>query len=138
MGAWGYGIFENDETMDWTAELVNEKGIEFLQNTITQVLAEEYIELEAASSALGAIEVWAALHGKLSHELKAEFEHNEDLEKWIKEHSRAGIHMKDLAKQAVKRILEESELKELWEESGEYQKWERTIKDLENRIEELK
>lgn len=137
MGAWGYGVFENDEVRDWKADLVDSEGIDFLQESITQVLEEDCIEVDVASIALGAIEVLAALNGRPSDELQAAFEHSEDLENWIKAHSGKGSHMKDIAKQAIKRIMEGSELKELWEETGEYQQWESTIKDLENRIEKL-
>ncbi|XOJ02547.1 DUF4259 domain-containing protein [Paenibacillus polymyxa] len=137
MGAWGYGIFENDDVMDWKADLLDSEGIEFLQESIHKVLEEEYIESDVASIALGAVEILAALHGKPSNEINTLFEYTEDLEDWIKQHSGTGIYMKDIAKQAIKRILEESELKELWDETEEYHKWESTIKELEKRIEEL-
>ncbi|MGO4528575.1 DUF4259 domain-containing protein [Paenibacillus sp. 2TAF8] len=64
MGAWGTGIFENDDVLDWKANLLDSDGIEFIEEMIKEVLEDEYIESDLASNALGAIEILAALQGR--------------------------------------------------------------------------
>ncbi|WP_145410715.1 DUF4259 domain-containing protein [Paenibacillus xylanexedens] len=134
MGAWGTGIFENDDVLDWKADLLDSDDIELIEETIEEVLEEEYIESDLASNALGAIEILAALQGKPGKEILNIQSNTEDLYEWIDAHKGKGKNLISKAKRAIKKIKKDSELQELWEESGEYSSWLNTLNDLESRL----
>ncbi|WP_186381097.1 DUF4259 domain-containing protein [Paenibacillus xylanexedens] len=134
MGAWGTGIFENDDVLDWKADLLDSDDIELIEETIEEVLEEEYIESDLASNALGAIEILAALQGKPGQEILNSQSNTEDLYEWIDAHKGKGKKLISKAKRAIKKIKKDSELQELWEESGEYSSWLNTLNDLESRL----
>ncbi|OPG98904.1 hypothetical protein B2I21_11390 [Chryseobacterium mucoviscidosis] len=134
MGAWGTGIFENDDILDWKLDLFDTYDMELIEETIEEVLEEEYIESDLASNALGAIEILAALQGSPGKEILNKQSDTEDLYDWINTHKGKGKKLISKAKRAVKKIKKDSELKELWEESEEYLIWLNTINDLEKRL----
>lgn len=134
MGAWGTGIFENDDVLDWKADLLDSDDIDLIEETIEEVLEEEYIESDLASNALGAIEVLAALQGKPGQEILNSQNNTEDLYEWIEAHKGKGKNLTSKAKRAIKKIKKDSELQELWEESGDYSSWLNTLNDLESRL----
>ncbi|MBP3965508.1 DUF4259 domain-containing protein [Paenibacillus lignilyticus] len=134
MGAWGTGIFENDDVLDWKAELLDSEGLEMIAETLETVMDEEYIEVDLASNTLGAIEILAALQGKPGEELKRDSGEVEELKEWIEQHQGQGKSLLPLAKKAIKKIKKDSELKELWEESEDHEAWLHVIKDLESRL----
>ncbi|MDQ0170534.1 hypothetical protein J2T19_001976 [Paenibacillus tundrae] len=134
MGAWGTGIFENDDVLDWKADLLDSDDIELIEETIEEVLEEEYIESDLASNALGAIEILAALQGKPGQETLNSQSNTEDLYEWIDAHKGKGKNLISKAKRAIIKIKKDSELQELWEESGEYSNWLNTLNDLESRL----
>ncbi|MDQ8739321.1 DUF4259 domain-containing protein [Paenibacillus sp. LHD-38] len=134
MGAWGTGIFENDDVLDWKAELIESEGLEFINETLETVIDEDYLEVDLASNAVGAIEILAALQGKPGEELKNESSYVEGLKEWIELHKGQGKSLLPVAKKAIKKIKKDSELKELWEESEDYKTWLKIINDLENRL----
>lgn len=134
MGAWGTGIFENDDVLDWKADLLDSDDIELIEETIEEVLEEEYIESDLASNALGAIEILAALQGSPGKEILNNQSTTEDLYDWINTHKGKGKELIAKAKRAVKKIKKDSELKELWDETEKYPIWLNTIDDLENRL----
>lgn len=90
MGAWGTGIFENDDVLDWKADLLDSDGIDLIEETIEEVLEEEYIESDLASNALGAIEILAALQGNPGKEILNNQSSTEDLYDWIDKHKGKG------------------------------------------------
>ncbi|MDK8189265.1 DUF4259 domain-containing protein [Paenibacillus sp. UMB7766-LJ446] len=136
MGAWGTGIFENDDVLDWKLDLFDTDDMELIEETIEEVLEEEYIESDLASNALGAIEILAALQGSPGKEILNKQSDTEDLYDWINTHKGKGKgkELISKAKRAVKKIKKDSELKELWEESEEYLIWLNAINDLEKRL----
>lgn len=134
MGAWGTGIFENDDVLDWKADLLDSDDIDLIEETIEEVLEEEYIESDLASNALGAIEILAALQGKPGKEILNSQSNTEDLYEWIDAHKGKGKNLISKAKRAIKKIKKDSELQELWEESGDYSSWLNTLNDLESRL----
>ena len=91
----------------------------------------EQLEAPEEQIALAAIEIIAALKGKPSDDLP------EELKEWIKNNRDTKIDesMTSQSQNAIARILDNnSEIKELWEESDEYDKWVESVKDLERRI----
>jgi Domain of unknown function (DUF4259) len=130
MGTWGVGTFENDEASDWVYELEKSRDLSVLRSTIDALRdATGYLEAPTCVNALAAAEVVAALVGKPASDLP------ENVTSWVK--SNAKLDAKELrapAVAAIDKILADSELKELWGESGEAENWEATVRDLRGRL----
>ncbi|MBC7902185.1 MAG: DUF4259 domain-containing protein [Gemmatimonadaceae bacterium] len=132
MGAWGIGIFENDDAMDWLGEFSESPSIAGLRNPIDEILNNtDYIEAPDASIALAAAATIAAIKGKPSAAFPDDFEIPE-LE--------IDNGLIDDAIIAMRKISEDpdSELKQLWEESEESMGWHNTIFSLAGNLEKSK
>src|ERR1700754_4805247 len=124
MGAWGHRVFENDDALDFVADL-HESGdaskIPAAINTIIEFKEAEDgygPESTEASYALAAIEYVAAAKGKQSVDFP------EDSEDWLKENSPLETdNIISPGKEAIQKIRTSSELKDLWEETEDYQNW---------------
>lgn len=127
MGAWGLQSFDNDDALDWLAELAESTDISVLKAAL--VLTEDYIESPEACNAFAAAEVVLALLGKPRVELP------EEAQEWVGHHPLDAKPLVPLAIQAVTQILgEDSELKELWEETQDFDAWQRDVQDLLSRL----
>lgn len=130
MGTWGVRNFENDDAMDWVAELVQSGDTSAIERAL-QVVTEDgdkYLEVPEACRALAAAEVVAALNGAGSPDLPGE------VKQWISLHPFGSRDLSQLALRAVKRIKTASELKDLWDESEDATRWYEVINDLEARL----
>jgi len=131
MGAWGTKNFENDDAMDWVAELVQSKDVSVIEEALRFVVErsdDEYVELPEACRALAAAEVVAALNGAGSPDLP------DEVKQWIRQHQVGSQSLSQLALRAVKRVKTASELQELWEESESAAEWHEVINALEARL----
>ncbi|MBH5317776.1 DUF4259 domain-containing protein [Paenibacillus sp. GSMTC-2017] len=129
MGAWGHGNLENDTVLDWVVDLLEAQDLELISEAIEMVHDGKYIDADTASIALGAIDILAAMHNKPGQE-----GYEEDLEEWISQHKGQGTELLLPAKKALGKILIDSELKELWEETDSFDEWVLTINELEGRL----
>ena len=130
MGAWGHGIFDNEDAMDWVNDLVESGDLGPVAAALSSVL-ETDDELEAAdcSAALAAAEVLAAIAGEPSNKLP------DEVGAWLQRNRpQADDALLDYALRAVRKIRSQSELRELWEESGEYREWLAVVSDLKSRL----
>ncbi|WP_248924054.1 DUF4259 domain-containing protein [Paenibacillus hamazuiensis] len=130
MGAWGQGNFENDTVLDWIEELLESEDMDLLTESIETVLEDSYLDADTACIAIGAAEVLAALQNRPGKEIYD----NDELENWINQHKGQGADLIEKVRMALEKILAESELRELWEESEHYQDWVSTIEELKNRV----
>lgn len=129
MGAWGPGSFENDDAMDWLADLVDGGGMDVVESAFHGVADAEYLEAPEASSAVAAAEVVAALAGRPPAELP------DEAAEWVAAHGRPPAdRLMRQARAAVRRVRTDSELKELWEEGEEADAWYACIDDLLRRL----
>jgi hypothetical protein len=140
MGAWGVGTFDNDSALDWMHDLIESNNLNELKKKLKSFnqpsglmrffsSKEEYIDEEQASSGLVAGEAIAALIGKPSDDLP------EELIEWIQNNNfKISIKEIELARKAIKKIKEDSELMELWRESDEFNEWIAKLEDLERRL----
>jgi hypothetical protein len=130
MGAWGYGSFENDDASDWVWELEDAKSLGPVLSAIETIEnGGSYLEAPDCSIALAAAEVVAAIFGNASPDLP------ESLGPIAAELSGTATEtLKSRAGAVVLRIKTESELRELWEDSGALAEWERGIDDLLSRL----
>lgn len=129
MGAFGAGVFDNDDALDWLEELLASSDTGLILRALDDALASDYLEMPEASAALVAAEVLAARNLRASPSLP------EDLRTWTE---RADLvlteQMLARAQTAVSRVATESELAEVWAESGAAEEWQASLVDLRERL----
>ena len=130
MGAWGAGVFENDDAGDWVWELEDDNDMSVLHEALAAAVdtpLDEAVEAADASNALAAAEIVAAARGHHGAELPSE------AREWIGRN--AGLvdaRTVALATAAVERVSINSELTELWEEA-ESDEWSLVVSGLLDR-----
>ena len=132
MGAWSHEPFGNDDANDWAYDLEEIQDLSLVEQALDQVLgAEGYLEAPEGSNAVAAVEVLAKLLGKGTQSDA----YTEKIDEWVKSVSiKPSMELLDKAKRALVRVASEnSELKELWEESESYE-WSASIKALQAAI----
>ncbi|MDP1661101.1 MAG: DUF4259 domain-containing protein [Phycisphaerales bacterium] len=150
MGAWGTGIFENDEAMDWLAgweEAIEGEGtadepgrIAFVIGALAVVVEHKgYLDIDAGECALAAAEAVAAAGGKPGAGLAGGEEQSlKELAAWAKGPGAKILNQPEvraLAVEAIDRSLAgESELTELWAESADADVWRAGVSDLRTRL----
>jgi hypothetical protein len=134
MGTWSVDSFGNDDAADWAYELEEAEDLGPIEAAIEGVLAvgDEYLEAPEAAIALAAAEVLARLCGKPGEKNS----YTEAADKWVARiQVKPPVELIDKAQAAIARILaEDSELKELWQESDEYDAWLASIEGLRARV----
>ena len=139
MGAWSEENFGNDDAGDWVYQLEKSRGTETLLSPIKDIIAsDDYLESPQCCEALAAAEVVAA---SLTGDLSAI---PEELKVWL--NRKPGLFGKkpkiepqhaSIAIQCVQKILVDSELRELWEESEDYAKWQAVQNRLITKLEAI-
>ncbi len=129
MGAWSIEHFDNDAALDWLYDFSMNPSVHALEETFKAVAdTADYIESDDGSAVLAAAEVIAAVKGKKSTA------YPEDTEVF----SRLSISPELIARalQAIDVVSRQdnSELKELWQESDEYEDWQQAVSELKERL----
>ncbi len=122
MGAWSFGSFDNDSALDWFA------GGEIDSLEVASVLrqvaeaGDSLVSTNLACAALAAAEFVAAAGGKGDERL------DEVVSPWLVRHRAevAAIEV-SLARRAVQRVFENSELRELF---SDYAEWHADVREL--------
>lgn len=134
MGAWGLLNFENDTALDFVADL-EEKGIMEIKTTIdiiNSIGEDAYLDADLCCEALVAIEYLAAAKGNKSTDFP------EEASAWLTDSRRYDLldmrYIVAKSKDAIDRIQHNSELKELWEDTDEFDAWVNVLTDLNTRI----
>lgn len=130
MGAWGIGSFENDDALDWVGALEGYDGLATVRATLKKVAeTTDYLEAPEGSEALAGAEVVAAISGQPGGAVPEAVQRLIDTQVTILQSDR------DLARKAVDRVLAaDSELAELWDESGEAEAWRAGVAELRGRL----
>lgn len=131
MGAWGHRSFENDSALDWLGELVDgdAEALAEILEAVGGAGDDEYVDVDAASAALAAAELVAAALGKGGDRL------NEEAGRWLEAHRDAALEVgAAAARRAVERVVRRSELRELWDESGDASAWHADVRELLHRL----
>jgi len=134
MGAWSHEPFGNDTASDWAYGLVEQKDLSLVAQAIQNILdnGDEYLDSDLAVEAVAAAEVLAKALGR-GTQTDA---YTEEVDAWLK--SVAPKPSSDLlskARDALTRIVApDSELKELWEESDDFELWESSVKALQSAL----
>ena len=129
MGAWGPGSFENDDAMDWVGGLTPDSGDTAVRSALTAVAdGHGYVEGPDCSVAIAAAEALAAARGKPAATLPPE------VDAWLRSSPHIARDLVDVARKAIRRVVSDSELKDLWEESESAEEWREAMSDLESRL----
>lgn len=129
MGGWGTGSFENDDAADWLKHLAA-IGPADLGKIFTQAADDPaYLEAPAASIAVAAAEVLAALNGSPAPAAPPA------IGEWVKKYPRVSTpELNSLAVRALERVRRDSELKDLWMEADGLNDWTSAIEELQTRL----
>lgn len=132
MGAWATDAMGNDDACDWAYGLDECSDLSLVEVTLDRALSDGYLESPDACAALAAIEVIARLQGNWGDRNA----YSESMDAWVEKTGL--VPSKALAEKAhkvIERILaDDSELKELWQESEEFDAWKASVKDLAGRV----
>ncbi|HEY3002074.1 MAG TPA: DUF4259 domain-containing protein [Kribbellaceae bacterium] len=135
MGAWGVGVFENDDASDWVYELEQSSDLSVVQQALAEAAGthdEDGPQALDAAAALAAAEVVATLRGRPGDGVP------DDVGKWVAALGEpASGELVELARAAVRQVLTASELKDLYDEAGveSSEEWEACVDDLLTRLE---
>ena len=131
MGAWGIGHFDNDEAGDWVWELEEAKSLAPVTMAFDEVDAcSDYLDAGAGCIGLAAAETVAASIGKPAVDLPEEVAR---VVSALPAAADSGLVAR--ARSVVDRILAaDSELRQLWEETNEFDAWQAKVADLRNRL----
>ncbi len=134
MGAWGTGIFENDDASDYANTIVDGHDTGVLERTLDRVLAigTGYLEAPDSSEALAAADMIACLLGRPGDDTP----YSEKIDAWVRKVKiTPSSQLIDKARRTVSRVLTEpSELLELWQESDEFEIWKASVESLSGRL----
>jgi len=137
MGAWNYGIFDDDTAYDFTDE-IKSNAKEFFKSSFESAINSVYLEYDechmvTVSSAYLDNSLNGTKYRTDSEEEKDES--NVNMFGELNKNLKLG-DLKELAVKALKIVIsEKSELNELWSENEElYPKWKSNLEDLINRL----
>ena len=133
MGSWGFTNFDNDTAQDFVVE-VEEEGIDRIISAIEVIKSIEedaYLDSDLCTEALAAIEYIATAKDRMAEDFP------EDAEDWVIANKAQLLAIRGIVpkcQQAIDRIKNNSELKEFWEETENFEKWNNVLDDLNTRI----
>lgn len=134
MGTWSHESFGNDTANDWAYELEDATDFSVIEAALQVALDEgdEYLDADLAMEAIAAVEVIAKRLGKGTQSDV----YTEKVEQWLETISeQPSDDLLSLAKRVLERIVaDDSELKELWLESDEYELWLGNIQQLKDAL----
>jgi hypothetical protein len=136
MGAWAEGAFDNDDAADWSLQFENadlQSGLRIIEDALNEAVAagaSDYLECDAGSRAVAAAELVAHIGGGTVRESS----YNAEALQWAARLTpHADPSLAALAGRAVARVIApDSELAELWDESGP--SWRTSMTELRNRL----
>jgi hypothetical protein len=133
MGAWGKGIYDNDDACDFVGEVVDSLDLSRIDAAVNEVLnASQYLEAPLAAQGLVAADVVARLRGQWGDRNS----YTGVIQQWAE---RAKVTASDellvKARQVVHRVrTEPSELLELWSDDPDPETWHDTLDTLLQRL----
>lgn len=137
MGAWDYGIFDDDTAYDFTDEIKTDAKA-FFKTSFEEALAADYLEYDACHK----VTVSAAYMDNLLNGTQYRTDSNDQTDEgnvntFSSLHKNLDVsNLKTLAIQALMKVLsDDSELNELWRDNEElYPKWRQNLEDLIKRL----
>lgn len=134
MGAWGVLAFDNDTACDWKYGLDDVDDLSLVESAFDELeeVGGEYLDQDLACHALAACEVIARLRGKPGYTNSF----TEGVDEWVAAHNiQPSPALIKRAFAAIDRVLaDDSELRELWDESADSAEWCAGVQDLRKRL----
>ncbi|MET3132750.1 hypothetical protein AAKU55_003028 [Oxalobacteraceae bacterium GrIS 1.11] len=130
MGTWSVDTFGNDYALDWVQDLQETSNLDAIAGTLACALdGDGELEAPFGAEALAAIEVLARLQGNPG-------EPDAQLDRWVAQRKqKVTPALAAKAMRAIERILgEQSELRQLWQDSAEYEAWRAAVLALKARV----
>lgn len=129
METWGYGAFENDAGSDLVHDLKQAKGTKLLKDALAEARSSGW-DSDVCQTAVAAAEIIAALKGAKVPGLP------KDAVAWVLKNNQQppAEPLVAQARDTVRAILANSELKEIWDESGNAGPWKDQMKALLARL----
>lgn len=139
MGAWGIRNFDNDGAADFTYD-VYDNGKKVIKSSLLKIMKskeKDYLDASDCEEALAAAEIIAAAKGQPSEDLPNEMKEwlaNNDVLTFKKSLFSKNIDLVNLAQLSIQKIVANSELQELWEETDDFDTWKQIQADLIDRL----
>jgi hypothetical protein len=128
MDTWGYGAFENDAGSDLVHDLKKAKGTAILKDAFVGAKSGGW-DSDDCQTAVAAAEIIAAMRGAPSPKLP------KDAAAWVQKQTQPPAEpLVAQAREVVRAILANSELKEIWQESGSAKPWIEAMQELQKRL----
>ena len=132
MSTWNPTVFNNEEARDWLDDLVDERDIYFIHNTL-EIIAdyppEEKPESWDCCCALAAAEMVAAAKGNPPGDFPSE------AREWLDAYGLdVDNEVMSLTRKAIDRIQKSSLLKDELEAGGGLGQWQSAVSDLKKRL----
>jgi Domain of unknown function (DUF4259) len=130
---WGAGLFQDDLATDFATQIIEGNSLDVVHHALTGAgQVRGHLLYELAVRALIAGEVLAALGGKPAKAMPPE------LQDWVAAHCGEAIAdaLWPLARSAVERVKEDSEISELWARSDQFALWIEKVDDLLGRLDQ--
>jgi Domain of unknown function (DUF4259) len=135
VGAWGCGPFENDDALDWVAELGDSDDPGFPERVLRELDELTRIGSREGGAGIAAAEAVAASRGRAYDPLP------EQVQEWLgASGARAGTRARDLALRVIDKIENGagSELRLLWDEQpDDGPSWHEAVAGLRRRLQAL-
>jgi hypothetical protein len=125
MGAWGAGPFENDDALDFAAEIAS---VDDLTAILDQAVDDEAMEVDLACRVIVVAECVAAMHGHRHTDMPPE------LANTVHGFGTPSADLYERAREHLSRAISLSELAELWGESDDRGDWNREMHNLIERL----
>jgi uncharacterized protein DUF4259 len=134
MGAWGELAFDNDTANDWAYGLEETDNLSLVESAFDELegIGGDHLDQDFACNALAACEVLARLQGNPGYKNA----YTEKVDQWVATHKiRPTPELLNRASAAIDRILgDNSELRDLWDETEDRDKWRAALTDLRLRL----
>ena len=133
MGAWGTGAFENDDALDFVADVIGGAGLELIEAALTSALhaGDDFLEAPEGEEVLAAASILALIkdHSRIDDTTP------EDLTAWLAAAPSPSADLLETARQAVARVVTEpSELLDLWGDTEELEAWKAAVSALSTKL----
>jgi hypothetical protein len=135
MGAWGAGIFQDDTSLDFLADLRGaDDPLRTMRTALESAANADYLEYDGACAALVAA---AVLDSARSGVALGDVGEDDALDEWVRALDRTRVAaMSGLAATALVRVLSDGcELREMWSENeSQFPTWSGAIQALRDRL----
>ena len=132
MNIWDIDNFSNSAAEEWLYDF-GENDFRLIDRTLAGVaslLPVDELDIVEAAEALVAAEAVAAALGAKAEDIP------EELAEWLEENPVMQVKEEyvEMAQKAVARILEKSDLRNYWEQSGQFAVWQDILQNLQSRL----